>query len=51
MTLIIKDLALDKALDGKTMAAVRGGLKIGSTSRRESSRIGLFAPVSVANGD
>jgi hypothetical protein len=49
-TLIIKDLALDKALDGKEMSAVRGGLGNQANATDQSNLLGLLAPVNVANG-
>jgi hypothetical protein len=49
-TLTIKDLALDKALDSKDMAAVRGGLANQGNAGQQSNFLAMFAPVSVANG-
>lgn len=49
-TLIIKDLALDKALDGKSMSAVRGGNGNQANATGQSNVGALFAPVSVGNG-
>ena len=49
-TLLIKDLALDKALDGKTMAAVRGGLSNQANATQQSNTLAMFAPVAVGNG-
>jgi hypothetical protein len=49
-TLIIKDLALDKALDGKTMSAVRGGNGNQANATGQSNVAALFAPVNVGNG-
>ncbi len=49
-TLTIKDLALDKQLDGKTMSAVRGGNSDQANGTGQSNLGALFAPVNVANG-
>ncbi|MGZ3253430.1 MAG: hypothetical protein ACXU7D_03910 [Burkholderiaceae bacterium] len=49
-TLMIKDLALDKALDGKTMSAVRGGEGNQANGTSQSNVMALFAPVNVGNG-
>jgi hypothetical protein len=49
-TLTIKDLALDKELDRKTMSAVRGGLANQANGTQQSNLMGMFAPVAVANG-
>jgi hypothetical protein len=48
-TLIIKDLALDKALDGKTMSAVRGGNSDQANATQQGNFAKLDAPVSVGN--
>jgi hypothetical protein len=48
--LTIKDLALDKQLDGKSMAAVRGGLGDQANGTGQSNLMAMFAPVNVANG-
>lgn len=48
--LTIKDLALDKQLDGKSMAAVRGGNGNQANGLAQSNMLGMFAPVNVANG-
>ncbi len=50
MTLRIKDLALDKALDRKSMAAVRGGLNNQANSTGQQNFLSMFAPVAVGNG-
>jgi hypothetical protein len=50
MTLHIKDLSLDKALDRKEMSAVRGGLANQANGTGQNNFMGMFAPVSVANG-
>ena len=50
MTLQIKDLSLDKALDRKEMSAVRGGLANQANGTNQVNTQALFAPVSVANG-
>lgn len=49
-TLTIKDLALDKQLDGKTMSAVRGGNGDQANGTGQSNLAAMFAPVNVANG-
>jgi hypothetical protein len=49
-TLTIKDLALDKQLDSKTMSAVRGGIGNQANGAGQSNFLGLLAPVNVANG-
>ncbi len=49
-TLCIKDLALDKALDSKTMSAVRGGLGDQANATQQSNVMAMFAPVAVGNG-
>jgi hypothetical protein len=49
-TLTIKDIALDKALDGKSMSAVRGGNGNQANATGQSNVGALFAPVYVANG-
>jgi hypothetical protein len=48
--LTIKDLALDKELDGKTMSAVRGGNSDQANGTLQSNSQSLCAPVSVGNG-
>src|SRR4051794_2314387 len=48
-TLTIKDIALDKALDHKTMSAVRGGLANQANGTQQGNTLAMFAPVSVAN--
>ena len=50
MTLHIKDLSLDKELDRKEMSAVRGGLANQANGTGQNNFMGMFAPVSVANG-
>jgi hypothetical protein len=50
MTVLIKDLSLDKELDHKEMSAVRGGLANQANSTNQVNNQALFAPVSVANG-
>lgn len=50
MTVIIKDLALDKALDRKSMSAVRGGFFDQANATQQANFQSMFAPVSVANG-
>jgi hypothetical protein len=50
MTLHIKDLALDKALDRKEMSAVRGGLANQANGTNQVNNQSLFAPVVVGNG-
>jgi hypothetical protein len=50
MTMLIKDLSLDKELDRKEMSAVRGGLANQANSTSQVNNQALFAPVSVANG-
>jgi hypothetical protein len=49
-TLTIKDLALDKELDRKTMSGVRGGLANQANATQQSNTLAMFAPVSVGNG-
>jgi hypothetical protein len=49
-TLIIKDLALDKALDRKSMSAVRGGFLDQANATQQQNFQSMFAPVAVANG-
>jgi len=49
-TLTIKDLALDKQLDRKTMSAVRGGLANQANGTQQTNTQAMFAPVLVANG-
>jgi hypothetical protein len=49
-TLNIKDIALDKELDHKDMAAVRGGLSNQANATQQGNTLAMFAPVSVANG-
>jgi hypothetical protein len=49
-TLTIKDLALDKDLGQKDMAAVRGGLANQANATQQGNTLAMFAPVSVANG-
>jgi hypothetical protein len=49
-TLTIKDLALDKELDRKDMAAVRGGLANQANATQQGNVLAMFAPVKVANG-
>jgi hypothetical protein len=49
-TLTIKDLALDKELDGKSMSSVRGGAGDQANATMQSNAMALFAPVSVGNG-
>jgi hypothetical protein len=50
MTLHIKDLSLDKELGSKEMSAVRGGLANQANGTGQNNFMGMFAPVSVANG-
>jgi hypothetical protein len=50
MTVLIKDLSLDKELDRKEMSAVRGGLANQANGTNQVNNQSLFAPVSVANG-
>ena len=62
-TLMIKDLALDKQLDRKSMSAVRGGnnfAAVGSFLQNTaqgggfaspSTNVGVFAPVVTQTGD
>jgi hypothetical protein len=50
MTVLIKDLSLDKELDRKEMSAVRGGLANQANGTNQVNTQALFAPVSVANG-
>ena len=49
-TLMIKDLALDKELDGKTMSSVRGGNSDQANATQQSNVMALFAPVHVGEG-
>lgn len=49
-TLTIKDLALDKQLDGKTMSAVRGGNGNQANGTSQSNEATMRAPVKVGNG-
>ena len=49
-TLTIKDLALTEDLDRKAMSAVRGGLANQANGTQQPNMMGMFAPVSVANG-
>jgi hypothetical protein len=49
-TLTIKDLALDKELGRKDMAAVHGGLANQANATQQGNTLTMFAPVSVANG-
>jgi hypothetical protein len=49
-TLTIKDLALDKELDRKDMAAVRGGVANQANATQQGNTLAMFAPVKVANG-
>jgi hypothetical protein len=48
-TLIIKDLALDKALDRKSMSAVRGGFLDQANATQQGNAQKLGAAVEVAN--
>jgi hypothetical protein len=50
MTVLIKDLSLDKELDRKEMSAVRGGLANQANTTNQANTQALFAPVAVANG-
>jgi len=50
MTVLIKDLSLDKELDHKEMSAVRGGLANQANGTNQVNNQSLFAPVSVGNG-
>jgi hypothetical protein len=50
MTVLIKDLSLDKELDRKEMSAVRGGLANQANGTNQINTQALFAPVSVGNG-
>jgi hypothetical protein len=50
MTVLIKDLSLDKELDRKEMSAVRGGLANQANGTNQMNTQALFAPVSVGNG-
>jgi hypothetical protein len=50
MTVLIKDLSLDKELDRKEMSAVRGGLANQVNGTNQVNNQSLFAPVSVGNG-
>jgi hypothetical protein len=49
-TLTIKDLALDKQLDGKAMSAVRGGQGDQANGTSQSNVMAALAPVNVGNG-
>ncbi|HJW54584.1 MAG TPA: hypothetical protein VJ577_04855, partial [Burkholderiaceae bacterium] len=49
-TLLIKDLALDHALDHQAMATVRGGLGNQANATGQSNLMAMLAPVSVGNG-
>ncbi len=49
-TLMIKDLTLDKQLDGKTMSTVRGGNGNQANGTSQSNVAELRAPVKVGNG-
>ncbi|NMG53994.1 hypothetical protein [Aromatoleum aromaticum] len=49
-TLTIKDLSLDKALDRKSMSAVRGGFFDQANATQQQNFQSMFAPVAVANG-
>jgi hypothetical protein len=49
-TLTIKDIALDKELDHKDMATVRGGVANQANATQQANALAMFAPVSVANG-
>ena len=49
-TLTIKDLAVTEELDRKAMSSVRGGLANQANGTGQSNFMGMFAPVSVANG-
>jgi hypothetical protein len=49
-TLTIKDLALDKQLDGKAMSAVRGGQDNQANGTSQFNVLAAFAPLKVANG-
>jgi hypothetical protein len=48
--LTIKDLALDKQLDGKAMSAVRGGQGDQANGTSQFNALAAFAPMNVANG-
>jgi hypothetical protein len=48
-TLMIKDLALDKQLDGKAMSAVRGGNSDQANATMQGNLQNLIAPVKVGN--
>ncbi|MGZ5818920.1 MAG: hypothetical protein ACXWJD_09250 [Burkholderiaceae bacterium] len=48
-TLTIKDLALDKVLDGKTMSAVHGGNSDQANATQQGNFAQMKAPVSVGN--
>jgi len=49
-TLIIKDLSLDKALDRRSMSAIRGGFFDQANATQQQNFQSMFAPVAVANG-
>lgn len=49
-TLMIHDLAFDRALDHPAMAAVRGGLGNQANATEQSNALKMIAPVSVGNG-
>jgi hypothetical protein len=49
MTVLIKDLSLDKELDRKEMSAVRGGLANQANGTNQMNKQSLFAPVAVGN--
>lgn len=49
-TLMIKDLALDKALDRKAMTAVRGGNGNQANATGQSNIAAMLASVAVGNG-
>jgi hypothetical protein len=49
-TLTIKDIALDKELDHKDMASVRGGVANQANATQQGNTLAMFAPVAVANG-
>jgi hypothetical protein len=48
-TLTIKDLALDKELDGKAMSSVRGGNSDQANATQQGNFLQMEAPVSVGN--
>jgi hypothetical protein len=48
-TLLIKDLSLDKQLDGKAMSTVHGGNGNQANGTSQSNELALCAPVSVGN--